>query len=370
MNSSIVQDFAVRPHPDWMSETIFAINASRSLVELARVVKARFEMLTGGTIQIQTQVCLDEHHKSSANSGNDDAKLREKDSSLIGSVLKNYPQLQGLRGSDPPWELIKPSSLSREFQSHDDCECISGKTDQVYRIEFKINISKRSSILIHATRERFEFDAHEIAAIEALLPLIRSTCMNVSLLERLQQAVMSLEAGIDDLEESTWFCLDEEGSLLAYSSKAPELFAQSSKNNSYFALPKVLASRIRSTITNWNTRNERKENRDRRFNFKYADRLYLCHIKANDEQGYLVLIVDDSLAKLGSGWEKIDQLSRNSLTPRQREVAYWKACGKRHEEIARLLGISSRTVEKHAALAMEKIGLENRNQLMREFKME
>lgn len=49
------------------------------------------------------------------------------------------------------------------------------------------------------------------------------------------------------------------------------------------------------------------------------------------------------------------------LTVREREVLHWIAQGKRNPEIAIILNLSTRTVEKHAENIFRKLGVENRN---------
>lgn len=48
------------------------------------------------------------------------------------------------------------------------------------------------------------------------------------------------------------------------------------------------------------------------------------------------------------------------LTPRERDVARWLAAGKTNAEIARILGTSARTIEKHVERVLLKMGVENR----------
>jgi DNA-binding CsgD family transcriptional regulator len=54
-----------------------------------------------------------------------------------------------------------------------------------------------------------------------------------------------------------------------------------------------------------------------------------------------------------------------TLTTRQREVLQLTAEGHSRVDIARRLGISSRTSEKHRAIALNKLGLRNRVELVR-----
>lgn len=48
------------------------------------------------------------------------------------------------------------------------------------------------------------------------------------------------------------------------------------------------------------------------------------------------------------------------VTPREREVMHWIIEGKRDREVATILGISSRTVEKHVCHIFEKLNVETR----------
>src|SRR5437764_12881146 len=48
------------------------------------------------------------------------------------------------------------------------------------------------------------------------------------------------------------------------------------------------------------------------------------------------------------------------LTKREREVVEWIAAGKRNREIGKILGCSSRTVQKHVQHILEKLHMETR----------
>jgi DNA-binding CsgD family transcriptional regulator len=58
---------------------------------------------------------------------------------------------------------------------------------------------------------------------------------------------------------------------------------------------------------------------------------------------------------------RLDQASTPlHLTPRECEVIHWVTEGKRDREIAVILGVSPRTVEKHVGHILEKLGVETR----------
>ena len=53
-------------------------------------------------------------------------------------------------------------------------------------------------------------------------------------------------------------------------------------------------------------------------------------------------------------------MSATSLTPRQREILSWAAQGKSAKEIAEILGITPRTVEKLMETVIRELGAANR----------
>lgn len=70
------------------------------------------------------------------------------------------------------------------------------------------------------------------------------------------------------------------------------------------------------------------------------------------------------------GWEDIKTLStrlsgQERLTPREREVFAFIAMGKTNKEMARHLGLSSRTIEGYRANVMQKLGAKNATELVR-----
>jgi len=52
---------------------------------------------------------------------------------------------------------------------------------------------------------------------------------------------------------------------------------------------------------------------------------------------------------------------RFGLTVREAEVLYWLSCGKSNRDIADILGMSYRTVDKHLEHIYPKIGVESRS---------
>jgi len=66
------------------------------------------------------------------------------------------------------------------------------------------------------------------------------------------------------------------------------------------------------------------------------------------------------LAQRAAGDEASIRLQRAALTPREAEVLSWVAKGKTNRDIADILGMSPRTVNKHLEHVFEKLGVETR----------
>jgi DNA-binding CsgD family transcriptional regulator len=57
----------------------------------------------------------------------------------------------------------------------------------------------------------------------------------------------------------------------------------------------------------------------------------------------------------------------NPLTQREMDVLQWVACGKTNRDVAEILGMSPRTVNKHLEHIYEKLGVETRTAAVAQF---
>ena len=61
-----------------------------------------------------------------------------------------------------------------------------------------------------------------------------------------------------------------------------------------------------------------------------------------------------------SASKRLASIESRPLTKREQEVVEWIAAGKRNAEIGKILGCSSRTVQKHVQHILDKLHLETR----------
>ncbi len=94
-----------------------------------------------------------------------------------------------------------------------------------------------------------------------------------------------------------------------------------------------------------------------------SDKLFeVLEALENDEIPVSPGLAGKILSDLMSG--KINVNDQNALTDRQREVLSLVAQGKFYKDIAEKLGISERTVKYHVKTSIDKLHLQNRNQLI------
>ena len=92
--------------------------------------------------------------------------------------------------------------------------------------------------------------------------------------------------------------------------------------------------------------------------FSERDRLFLTLMR-----GHLCRAYENArcLANIGSRRDSaLSSVEHFGLTTREREVARWLSSGKTNAEIGMILGVASRTVEKHVEAILRKLHAENR----------
>jgi DNA-binding NarL/FixJ family response regulator len=77
---------------------------------------------------------------------------------------------------------------------------------------------------------------------------------------------------------------------------------------------------------------------------------------ARGEKGW----VSRRVAAIMSAWTQMNEVSSNSLTPREMDVLKWVVKGKTNQEIGMELGISQKTVEKHLESVFAKLKVTSR----------
>lgn len=156
----------------------------------------------------------------------------------------------------------------------------------------------------------------------------------------------SVYNALDEIGQQVFSC-DLQGQLLWRTASASQLFASVGADETW--LTQVLPTQL----VTWLSRNpERHSSLRLQIHDKPLQVTYLS--RPNPEEYLLRLLDDDELSARNA-------LRREfNLTGREAEVLFWLAHGKTNREIAQILSMSPRTVNKHLETVFRKLSVENR----------
>jgi DNA-binding response OmpR family regulator/DNA-binding CsgD family transcriptional regulator len=145
---------------------------------------------------------------------------------------------------------------------------------------------------------------------------------------------------------------DREGRVLWSTPQATRLIEQAS-GASGIALPPAVTQWLRACADNPAT--TRQASLTAAFHADGQHRLQVTYIgQVGPDEQLLRLVAEQS------GSDEILLRERLALTAREAEVLLWLSRGKSNRDIAEILGLSPRTINKHLEQMFEKLGVENR----------
>lgn len=144
---------------------------------------------------------------------------------------------------------------------------------------------------------------------------------------------------------------DAHGKFLSGSERGIELLALS--------FPEIAAQKIAPVLLAWAKAEAQRISKGRKSGVRPCrlqigkSRCVVIYLQRSSEPGVFEIHLEDSVTfPLGN--------ADSGLTQRERDVLYWISQGKRNGEIGIILGISSKTVNKHAERIFAKLGVETR----------
>jgi DNA-binding response OmpR family regulator len=145
---------------------------------------------------------------------------------------------------------------------------------------------------------------------------------------------------------------DREGRVLWSTPQATRLIEQAS-GESGTALPQAVVQWLRACADN--PRTARQASLTAAFHADGRQRLQVTYVgQVGPDEQLLRLVAEQS------GSDEILLRERLALTSREAEVLLWLSRGKSNRDIAEILGLSPRTINKHLEQMFEKLGVENR----------
>ncbi|HEY1788982.1 MAG TPA: helix-turn-helix transcriptional regulator [Verrucomicrobiae bacterium] len=228
-------------------------------------------------------------------------------------------------------EAFHQLELYRDVYRHMDVE---------YQIAVTVRLSSSHVVAFALSRKEKDYDERDRAVLEMLRPHLVVAFNNLDLIQNHQTIQNGAELALNELSSAT-LIVNLQGDILYHTGPAMQWLGVRNPEH----LPKE--------ISHWLGREPVTGVRE---NLRWNSAVGEIQIRAlptsSADRRLLVLSRENTRPSNGA--------SLSDLSRRQQEVAHWIREGKTNQEIASILGISPRTVQKHVEHIFEKLGVETR----------
>jgi DNA-binding CsgD family transcriptional regulator len=209
-----------------------------------------------------------------------------------------------------------------------------------YQIAVTVRLSSSHVVAFALSRKEKDYDERDRTVLEMLRPHLVVAFNNLDLIRNHQTIQNGAELALNELSSAT-LIVDMAGGILYHTGPAMQWLGVNNPEH----LPKE--------ISHWLGREPAAGARE---NLRWNSAVGEIQIRAlptsSADRRLLVLSRENPQPSNGA--------SLPDLSRRQQEVAHWIREGKTNQEIASILGISPRTVQKHVEHIFEKLGVETR----------
>lgn len=211
-----------------------------------------------------------------------------------------------------------------------------------YQIAVTIRLSASHVIAFALSRKKNDYDERDRAILELLRPHLVVAFNNLELIQNQRAKLEGTELALNELSSAT-LIVDLRGFILFHTGPGRQWIGATTPGR----LPEKIADWLNHCFATGGRESLR-------WSSTFGEILIRAVPTASSERRLLVLSRQNGLPPAGASPDT------NTLTRRQQEVARWIREGKTNGEIARIMGISPRTVQKHIEHIFEKLGVETR----------
>jgi DNA-binding CsgD family transcriptional regulator len=230
-----------------------------------------------------------------------------------------------------------------------------------YQISSATDTTGGAHLVLSLNRHASDFSTRDKTILECVAQQTKNAYRNLRRLDSLSNQLRSLALRRHEAD-STWLYIDTRFIITWGDPELrPFLRHHFGHDTANLFLPAALTGPVLQRWHHWDANRVACENRTATLHLEHAHREYQLFLDCQRGGIYRLIVVALRPGKRVGEAMAVDE----NLSRREREVAYWVSQGKTNPEIGIILGISSRTVEKHVHAALDKVGVVNRVQLAR-----
>jgi DNA-binding CsgD family transcriptional regulator len=218
-----------------------------------------------------------------------------------------------------------------------------GKIEAEYQCAFSLPSRPPVVIGLALTRARSDFSDREVAGLAAARPHLIQAYRNAELAAAREATIAALEAGLEQVGTAV-IVVDRHGRVDLATPAGRRLLA-----GPLGAGPQRLGPQVVAALA---ARREAGTPATEPLVLDGADGPLSLRVLGGPEGGSEMLVIEPEVSGL-----TVPALEGLGLTGRQAEALRWVALGRRGPDVARVMGISPRTVEKHLQGAYLKLGV-------------
>lgn len=228
---------------------------------------------------------------------------------------------------------------------------------KIYAIEhqllFAFSDTPDSIITCAYSRTKSNFSEEERLVVNLISQHLRIAVQNAHKIEQFYKTESSLNSTLESKSNGV-IVLNPDKQIVYESEFARRMLEK------YFAEEKTQFGALPDCLNRWLNNECGKFGND-----KFSPPAQVFRVEKKDEKLEISLMYNAETQEITLLLEEICSLSAKmskhlNLTRRENEILFWISCGKTNKDIAVLLGISSRTVNKHAENIYVKLGVETR----------
>ena len=209
-----------------------------------------------------------------------------------------------------------------------------------YQIAVTVRLSSSHVVAFALSRAEKDYDERDRAVLELLRPHLVVAFNNLDLVQNDKAIRNGTELALNELSSAT-LIVDPQGGILYHTGPAIQWLGVNGQE------------RLPATISDWLNSNSTAGARESlRWNSTVGQIQIRALPTSSPDRRLLVLSRENTRPAAAA--------PLSGLSRRQQEVAHWIREGKTNQEIAAILGISPRTVQKHVEHIFEKLGVETR----------